>query len=378
MSPESLWIPGPTEVRPELLRECARPMIGHRFPELGELLERIDPGLRLAFGLEAGSSAHVAVHSCTASGLMESVLRGVTGRVLALINGSFSKRFADVAESLGLECVRVTKAMGESFSTEDVAAALAEHGPVAVVTVCASETSTGTATPPARVAEALRAHPETLLFVDCVTWLGGAPIDFDAHRIDAALSGTQKALALPPGLGLLCVSDRFVERARGAPRRGWFLDPVKLVETHAARKPPMTPTISLHYALAQQLEDITSGDLEAHLAPIDHPGSGPSAWRARFDRHGRMRDRAIRWARERGLHHTSKAEDVSPTVSSIDAGGRDVPALLAHMRAAGFRMGGGYGDLKTTAFRIGHMGDHTEAELEALLAAADAGLGFES
>lgn len=376
MTTQSLWIPGPTEVRPELLAECARPMIGHRFPEMGELLERIDPGLRLAFGLADDSTAHVAVHSCTASGLMESVLRGVTGRVLALINGSFSKRFADVAESLGLEVVRATQPMGASFETAEIAALIERDGPFEVVTVCASETSTGTATPPARVAAALEAHPDTLLFVDCVTWLGGAPIDLDANRIDAALAGTQKALALPPGLGLLGVSERFVERARSAPRRGWFLDPVKLVETHAARKPPMTPTISLHYALARQLEEITSGELEGRLAEIDRPSAGAPAWRARFDRHARMRDRALAWASERGLRHTSAPEHVSPTVSSIDAGGRDVPGFLAHMREAGFRMGGGYGDLKKTAFRIGHMGDHTESELETLLTAADAGLGF--
>ena len=374
MTTTSLWIPGPTEVRPELLAECARPMIGHRFPEMTELLERIDPGLRLAFGLAEGSTSHVAVHSCTASGLMESALRGVTGRVLSLINGSFSKRFADIAESLGLEVVRVQRGMGESFQTEDVAAALEQHGPFDVVTVCASETSTGTATAPSRVAVALESHPETMLFVDCVTWLAGAPIDLDANRIDAAIAGTQKALALPPGLGLMAVSERFLERARVAPRRGWFLDPVKLVETHAAHKPPMTPTISLHYALARQLEEISSGDLEASLSPIPHPGAGASAWAARFARHERMRDRTIAWAGEHGLRHTCDLADVSPTVSSIDAGGRDVPAFLAHMRESGFRMGGGYGDLKKTAFRIGHMGDHTEAELELLLQAAAQGL----
>ena len=86
-----LWIPGPTEVRPEILAECSRPAIGHRSAAMAALIERLDPHLRLAFGLEEGTSAKVAVHSTSASGMMEGSLRGVGRRVLCVVNGAFSK-----------------------------------------------------------------------------------------------------------------------------------------------------------------------------------------------------------------------------------------------------------------------------------------------
>ncbi|MEZ6013561.1 MAG: HAD-IB family phosphatase [Planctomycetota bacterium] len=385
----ALWIPGPTEVRPELLRECARPMFGHRSREMDEVLARIDAHLPTLFGLEPDTTSHVAVHSCTASGLMEAALRGAVddrgGKVLCLVNGSFSQRFVEMAAGLGLEHAVVARPPGEAFEVDELARALEEHAPVAVVTWSVSETSTGAATPPARLAEALASHPDTLSIGDFVTWLGGAPIDFDAHRLDFALAGTQKALALPPGLGVCAVSQRYLERARRAPRRGWFLDPVRIVEAHAERKPPMTPTISLHLALAAQLEDIAAGDLERALATLPgealgvHPGPGAAAFAARYARHAAMRDRVRAWAPTVGLEPVPRAEVASPTVACLRAApgvAVDLAALVRALSEAGFQVGGGYGALKATTFRIGHMGDHSRAELERLLMAATRALAL--
>jgi aspartate aminotransferase-like enzyme len=371
----SLWIPGPTEVRPELLEECARPMIGHRTRAMVELIERCDPGLRMAFGLAPDSSTRIAIHSCTASGLMEAVLRGLGrgARVLALVNGAFSERFATIAECVGQEVVRLARPAGHGFGTGEVREALEREGPFDALTVALSETSSAAATPPERIAAALEGAPETLFLADCVTWLGGAAVDVDANRIDAALAGTQKALALPPGLGLLAASARLLERARGSGERGWFLDLVRIVESHVERKPPMTPTVSLYFALARQLEEISDGSLESRLTPDSAPGSGVDAWAARFRRHGRMRERTLAAAAGLGLRSLPGPDDASPTVSCLDVGGREVPALLAALRTRGFELGAGYGDLRSTAIRIGHMGDHTESELELLLGAlADA------
>src|SRR5688572_10747224 len=100
-----LWIPGPTEVRPEILAECARPMIGHRSKAMTSLYERIDPHLKLAFGLTDGSSAQIAVHTCAGTGLMESSLLGVGQRVLCVVNRAFSKRYHDIAVALGKDVV---------------------------------------------------------------------------------------------------------------------------------------------------------------------------------------------------------------------------------------------------------------------------------
>src|SRR6188508_428825 len=103
MATNLLWIPGPTHVRPEILAECARPMIGHRSKAMTTLTERLDPGLKLAFGLAPDSKAHVAVHTTSATGLMEAALKGVGPKVLCIVNGSFSKRFHEIAGLLGKE-----------------------------------------------------------------------------------------------------------------------------------------------------------------------------------------------------------------------------------------------------------------------------------
>lgn len=363
-----LWIPGPTQVRPEVLAELARPAIGHRSAAMVEVTERLDPHLRLAFGLGEDSTSRVAVHSTSASGMMEAALTGVGPRVLALVNGAFSKRFADIAEVLGKEVVRLEVPMGQRVAPEEVARALAEQGPFDAVSVVSSETSTGTATPFGPMGEVLAPYPNTMLLTDVVSWVAAAPIDFDRNRVDFAFAGVQKALALPPGIAVCCVSERYMEQARGRTRRSWYHDPVRIVEGHEARKTPATPAIPHYFALARQLEDITAG---VTLAPDMGPAEGAAAWQKRFDEHGRMQCRTIEWAESHGLGLLPEPRFGSPGVGCIRAEGLDVAALVDGLKARGFQISNGYGDLKGKTFRIGHMGDHTLAGLEELLAAAD-------
>jgi aspartate aminotransferase-like enzyme len=359
-----LWIPGPTEVRPEILAECARPMIGHRSKAMTALTERLDPHLRLAFGLEGGSTSHVAVHTCAATGTMEAALRGAGPKVLCLVNGSFSKRFAEIAESIGKEVVKLAVPMGQAVSMCDVETTLRDQGPFDAVTFVSNETSAGVRTPLDEVAAVLRKFPDVMLLVDLVSYIAGAPVDFDANRMDFAFAGTQKALALPPGLSVLCASQRYLDAARGRKLRGYYLDPVRIVEGHEARATPATPCITLYYALARQLEDISAG--------VVHGGtSGKEAWTARFAAHTRMLRTTEAWAARNGLEHLPAPALRSPTISCIHKGDLDVPALIAGLKERGHELGNGYGDLKDKTFRIGHMGDHTEARLAGMLALAD-------
>jgi aspartate aminotransferase-like enzyme len=213
---------------------------------------------------------------------------------------------------------------------------------------------------------------ETLLLTDVVSYLAGGPVDFDEHRLDFALAGTQKALALPPGLTVFCASERYLQRAASVPRRGYHLDPLRVIEGHRARKTPSTPAISLLYALARQLEDVSAGA----TLPAGGPAvAGAEAWRARFEVHERMRASTAAWAARHGLELLPAPELASPTVSCVRAGGLDVRALIAGLKERGHEIGNGYGDLKDVTFRIGHMGDHTQAGLAELLALADEVLG---
>ena len=368
MSEPILWIPGPTQVRPAILAECARPMIGHRSKAMTTLTERLDPGLKLAFGLSPGSRAHVAVHSASATGLMEAALRGVGPRVLSLVNGAFSKRFAEIAALGGKQVTQLEAPMGRAVPMTELVRALKEQGPFDALTVVSNETSTGVRQPLADLAAALRDFPDVQLLVDLVSYLAGAPVDFDANRIDFGFAGVQKALALPPGISVLCASERYLENAKKQPLRGFYLDPVKIIEGHEQRATPATPCITLYYALARQLEDITNA---VTLPEKDRKKSGAAAWAARFEEHARMQQVTEAWAGSNGLELLPPPELCSPTISCIQAGTLDTAAFLAGMKQRGHELGDGYGELRNRTFRIGHMGDHSETELAAMLAIAD-------
>ncbi len=364
-----LWIPGPTQVRAELAAECARPMIGHRSSDMTRLIERLDPHLRLAFGLSSHSDAQVGVHSCSATGLMEAALLGCGPRVLSLASGAFGRRFHEIAQLCGKEAEVLEAPWGEVVPAQALERALEERAPFDALTVVASETSTGVRAPLDDYARALRSHPGTLLLVDVVSWIAGEAVDFDARGLDFCFAGTQKALALPPGISVLCASRGYLEQARAQTRRGFYLDPLRILEGHVQRKTPATPCIPLYYALARQLEDISAGLLEGG-------GTGAEAWQARFQRHARMRARVESWAAQHELEYLPAPPLRSPTVSCIRAGRIEVPAFLSELKRRGHQVGNGYQQLKDRTFRIGHMGDHTEADLAELLSAADEVLSY--
>jgi len=375
MAPVKLWIPGPTFVRPEILAELSQPMIGHRSSEMTELIERIDPGLRHAFSLDDNSPSRPAVASVSASGMMEAALLGAGDKILAVVGGAFAKRWHDIALSLGKDVTLFEVEWGQPFDDARLADVLDRQGPFDALLAVANETSTGTRAPIKRITEILQAFPDTLLMVDVVSLLGGAEFEFDPLCIDFAFAGVQKAFALPPGISVFCISENYVERAEDIEHRGWFLDALRIADGHEQRSTPATPCIPLYRALAKQVEDIAAGVVHGTGAP-DSGARG--AWQARFDAHERMRDRTLAWARGHGMKPFPVEELCSPTVSCIRGDGLDIDAMRDGLKERGFQISGGYGPLKGETFRVGHLGDHTEAELEELLGAADevlAGLG---
>jgi aspartate aminotransferase-like enzyme len=363
-----LWIPGPIEVRPEILAECAKPQISHRGKEMDALSARIDPPLRHAFGLDDASASQVAVHTCSGTGLMEAALHGVGPRTLHLVNGAFSKRWYEVAVSLGKEAVKLEAPLGATVEPERAAKALAEQGPFDALTLTVNETATGVRTPIERLARVMKDAPRTLYLADVVSYLGGAPVDFDAHGLDFAFASSQKALALPPGIAVCCASSRYVENARTLKRRSFYLDPIRILDGHKERATIATPCLPLYFALAKQLEDIDGG---VTLPAAERAKLGRDAWSARFAKHTRMQAQTVAWGRGHGLELLPSPDLASPTVSCLRKGPLDIDKLTKALAKRGEVISNGYGDLKGQTFRIGHMGDHTEAGLAGLLAMID-------
>lgn len=348
------FVPGPTQVHPDVLAAQTRALIPHRGPEMVTLWDRIQTGLRHVLDTERP----VWVSTSSATALMEAGVRGTgVGRILCLVGGAFSERFARIASRSGLQVTTVDVPWGEAHDPDRVAEAVRTWAPE-LVTMVHSETSTGVLNPVPDLVEAVRLHGDPLIVVDTVSSAGGVPVRPGAWGTDLLLTGSQKAFALPPGLAFAVASERFVQRAGGHAGRGFYLDAAAHYEALAEGKPLTTPAVTLLYALEAQLDRIREEGLEA-----------------RYRRHGAMAAACHGWAR--GLAEGGAPVSLavpptcrSPTVTALRlTGSLSSAPVLADLEPSGYRIAPGYGKWRADHLRIGHMGDHTPTGLEGLLAA---------
>ena len=354
------FLPGPTEVRPEVLDAQALPMIGHRGPAMEELIAAVQPGLRAVFR----TSRPVYIASASATGLMEGALRnGARRRVLSLVNGAFSERFHQIAQSCGFETTVLEVEWGQAHTPDIVDAALAK-GNFDAVTVVHSETSTGALNPIEAIAKTVHARGDVTLLVDSVSGMAGAPVETDAWELDFVLTGAQKAFALPPGLAFGVANGALLARAAEIPHRGIYFDFLEYERSITKNQTPNTPALSLMYGLRVQMQHIAAETIEG-----------------RWARHAAMASRTEAWVESmagRGVDLDILAPDGfrSPTVSCLTLPkGTTGPKVVTELERRGFVIATGYGKLRDTTVRIGHMGDHTVAELDVVLGELEEILG---
>lgn len=346
------FLPGPSEVHPEVRRAMDRPVVGHRGREMRRLMSRVQPGLRRVFGTDRP----VYVSTSSATGLMEAAVTNLgRGRMLALVCGAFSDRFRAIAEACGRAVDTLDVPWGQVNRPERLRERLAQdRGRYDLVTAVHSETSTGVLNPVAELAAVAAEFDEVLLAVDGVSSVAGTEIAFDQWGVDFLLTGSQKALALPPGLSFAAASERALARAERTGSRGYYFDLVEFERRVRDDQTPNTPAVSLIYALDRQLERTASEGLEE-----------------RWARHARMARTTHQWVEgleDRGLGVLAPAGHRSPTVTAIRLPeGLSGPEVAAAVRERGWVVAPGYGKMKEEAIRIGHMGDQRPESLDALL-----------
>lgn len=340
----TFYVPGPTEIRPEILAQMTRPVMGHRNREFEAMFARIEAGLRDVLL----TSRPVYIGATSATGFMEMAIRNAPeGPILSLVNGGFSERFAVVAESCRRQVQRVSVPWGATFDLDVVERALKAKA-FSALTVAHSETSTGVISDVRAIAELAHKYG-VLALVDSVSGAGGAELMFDAWGLDFLLTGSQKALALPAGLAFAVASSEYMERTRNVRDRGFYFDITQFDKYAQKNQTPSTPATHLLYALEAQMGDIGREGIER-----------------RWDRHIQMQEATLAWvngfSERRGVDLRVVAPDGarSSTVTVVELpSGLTGPEVTEAVKARGFTIGGGYGDLKDTTFRIGHMGDHT-------------------
>ncbi len=348
-----LVLPGPVEVRREILEAQTQWMIGHRSGEFADLFARLQAKLKQAFF----TGNRVLVSGSSGTGLWEGASRNCVRddrKVLHLVSGAFSERWAEVSQANGKQVEVVSVEWGQAITPEIVAGAL-QGKQFDAVCVVHNETSTGAINPIRAIGEVVRQHADTLLLVDTVSGFLGAELRVDEWGIDVALTSSQKAFALPPGLAFAAVSDRVLERARQIEHRGYYFDFLELDKLLQRNNTPATPPISLMFAADAQLDAVLEEGLEA-----------------RWARHTAMRDQTVAWVQAHGFGLFAQEGYRSPTVTAIDnTPGIDVNEMASFMAGRGFAMDKGYGSLKGKVFRIAHMGDMQPAMLEEVLGGLD-------
>jgi aspartate aminotransferase-like enzyme len=360
-----LFTPGPTPVPPEVLAALAQPVIHHRERDYREIYERCLARLGAVYRTEHD----VLMFTTSGTGAFESAVANLTSpgdRQLVLSAGNFGERWAGMVRAFGADLVHVQLEWGETPEPDDLRAALDEAGDVRVVYLTHSETSTGVVCDVQALASVAN-EAGALVVVDAVSSLGAVPLETDAWGIDVVVSGSQKALMCPPGLGFASVSPAALEVAASATAARYVLDWERTRKAQAKLDAPFTPAISIVRGLDVALGLLLEEGLESA-----------------FDRHARLGRACREGAKAMGLELFSPDEERSAVVTAIRSpDGVDATEIVSGLRDRfGITIANGQGELKGKIFRIGHIGwfdvfDITTALAAVELTLADAGADIE-
>jgi alanine-glyoxylate transaminase/serine-glyoxylate transaminase/serine-pyruvate transaminase len=348
--------PGPSDVPARVLEALSRPTIGHLDPVFLSLMDEIRAKLREVFRTK---NEMTLAMSGTGSAGMETIFVNLIEpgeKVLVCINGVFGNRMADVAERCGAIVEKIEVPWGKVFEQNDVIDAIGRVKPKMIAIVHA-ETSTGAHQPVDKIGEAAR-HHGALFALDCVTSLGGLPVEIDAWKVDAAYSGTQKCLSCPPGLSPVTLSDRAVEKlsARKKKVQSWYLDLSMLRQYWGQERfYHHTAPINMLYALHEALTIVLEEGLEN-----------------RFNRHREMHQLLRNGLEKIGVSYLSQEGRHLPMLNAvkIPAGQEDAMVRRRLLEEYGIEIGGGLGAFKGSAWRIGLMGYGSNRRNVTLLLAA--------
>jgi aspartate aminotransferase-like enzyme len=350
-----LFIPGPIAVSEKTLRAMSQPMIGHRSADFVALYQSIQPDLQAL----VDTTDPVYLSTSSAFGSMEGAIRNVVGKkVLSCMNGAFSDKWHDVALRCGKQAAALKFDWGQPVDPDAVRRELST-GDFDAITIIHNETSCGCMSDLGAVMKVVREFPDVVSIVDTVSSFSALPIRKDELGIDVFITGSQKALALPPGLSLISVSKRALDRAKTITDRGYYFDFAEFQKNHEGGMTPSTPVIPLIYALKSKLEDIKAEGIENRHA-----------------RHMRLNNMVRDHVLAKGFELFPKAGYGSVTLNCFtNTLNIDLPALNKTLKSKHqLVIDGGYGKLKGKTFRISNMGDETDETIAVMLKAFDAAL----
>lgn len=266
MIKQYLLAPGPTPIPNEVDRAMAATMIHHRTPEFSKVFMEAREGLKPLFG----TRSDVLTLASSGTGAMEAAVANLFSpgdKVLVINGGKFGERWVKISQAFGLEPIQLKVEWGKAVKIDVVEKHLKVYPEIKGVLVQASETSTTVLHPVREIAEITRNGP--LLLVDGITAVGVLPVPMDEWGIDALVTGSQKALMLPPGLGFIALSDRAWQKTEKAKLPRFYFDLRLERKSQAKGGTAFTPAVSLVFGLHAALKMMEQEGLERVYARHD-------------------------------------------------------------------------------------------------------------
>jgi aspartate aminotransferase-like enzyme len=354
MEKKYLFSPGPTMLPPEVLLKMAEPIMHHREPEFERIFAEVREGLKYLFQ----TKNEVLIFTSSGTGAMEGAVSNILckgDRVLVIRGGKFGERWGEICKAYGVEFIPIDVGWGKAVDPKQIQKALESNPSIRAVFTQASETSTGVRHPIREIAETLRKHAETVLVVDAITGIGVFNLPMDEWGIDVLISGSQKALMLPPGLAFAALSDKawkFVEKS-DLPK--FYFDFKKELKSAQKNQNSFTPAISLFVGLRESLNLIRKEGLEAV-----------------FRRHEKLAQATRAAVKALGLElYAPDSPSNALTAVKVPEGIQGAKLKNLFFEKFGITVAGGQDQAKGKIIRIAHLGYYERLDMVMVISALE-------
>jgi len=352
-----LFTPGPVSVAPDVLLSMAQPITHHRLPEFSEILKEIRENLKYLFQTQK----EVYFFASSGTGAMEAAIVNLFSpgdKVIVVVGGKFGQRWLELSQTYNLEPVVIEVPWGKAVKPEEVEKALKNNSGVKGVLIQACETSTGVKHPVKEIAEIVK-ETEAVIVVDAISALGVYELPMDEWGLDVVITGSQKALSLPPGLSFIAFSDKAQVLAETSKLPKYYFNLQKEKKAYEKNTTAFTPAVSLLIGLRKMLKRIKEIGLE------------------KLFKHYQTLSLACRKAVS-ALNLEIFSEVPSESLTVIKAPeGLNTGELLKFLRnKLGIVFAGGQAHLKGKILRITHMGDQSPFDILIAISALEMGFNL--
>ena len=354
MEKKYLFSPGPTMLPPEVLLKMAEPVMHHREPEFERILAEIREGLKYLFQ----TKNEVLTFTSSGTGAMEGAVSNILSKrdkALVVRGGKFGERWGEICKAYGIEFIPIDVEWGKAVDPKQIQKALASNPSVRGVYTQASETSTGAKHPIREIAEIVKKYEETVLVVDAITGIGVFDLPMDAWGIDVLISGSQKALMLPPGLSFVALSDKAWKSVERSNLPKFYFDFKKELKSLQKNQNAFTPAISLFVGLKESLRLIRKEGLEAV-----------------FRRHEKLAEATRAAAKALGLElYAPDSPSNAVTAVKVPEGIQGGKLKSLFFEKFGITVAGGQDQAKGKIIRIAHLGYYERLDMVMVISALE-------